>query len=347
MSSYISSNANRFYAALESAYGQVGTISAANRIPAVKLGITQQLETVKRQGQDGQPNLRRVAAGRPAAHGFRPEDVYDKLAERSAGTGVRAAVSGRSGSGSDDVRRRDGGIEHGRRQTGFPGAAWSRGGAGGGVRGRNPVRGGDRGCEHGAVERAIHGATGDGRRGGGGGDVRARNGSAEREPVRLLVAGDGGAAAAVRRGGRPDGHLDQRRFSRVPLPRPGARRVGQQQLLLRSGGQLAELSGGAGAGRVRLLDRAGAHGPGVAGRVALAVPDDHSGTISLKNNLDTRDEGVREQPAAGDIARPAVGDGRFRSLQPGRSSDAGPVPGGPAAIAYQRHVSARRAARVN
>ena len=39
MSSYISSNANRFYTAIESAYGQVGAIEAKNRIPAVKLTV--------------------------------------------------------------------------------------------------------------------------------------------------------------------------------------------------------------------------------------------------------------------------------------------------------------------
>ena len=39
MASYISSNANRFYTALESAYGQVPAITGANRIPAVKLTI--------------------------------------------------------------------------------------------------------------------------------------------------------------------------------------------------------------------------------------------------------------------------------------------------------------------
>ena len=49
MSSYISSSANRFYTALESAYGTVAIITAANRIPAVKLGIQQQ----GRQGWDG------------------------------------------------------------------------------------------------------------------------------------------------------------------------------------------------------------------------------------------------------------------------------------------------------
>ncbi|MEI9972411.1 MAG: hypothetical protein WDO73_10370 [Ignavibacteriota bacterium] len=44
MASYISSNANRFYTALESAYGQTPAITAANRIPALKLTVRQQLE---------------------------------------------------------------------------------------------------------------------------------------------------------------------------------------------------------------------------------------------------------------------------------------------------------------
>jgi hypothetical protein len=63
MSSYISSNANRFYAALESSYGQVGTISAANRIPAVKLGIAQQLETAQRRDKTGSRTFAGTAPG--------------------------------------------------------------------------------------------------------------------------------------------------------------------------------------------------------------------------------------------------------------------------------------------
>jgi hypothetical protein len=39
MACYISSNQNRVYAALESAFGNVGGITAENRIPAVRLGI--------------------------------------------------------------------------------------------------------------------------------------------------------------------------------------------------------------------------------------------------------------------------------------------------------------------
>jgi hypothetical protein len=53
MATYISSNANRFYTALESAYGEVGQIQAANRIPAVKLAIQQQTAAGARKDKTG------------------------------------------------------------------------------------------------------------------------------------------------------------------------------------------------------------------------------------------------------------------------------------------------------
>ena len=53
MASYISSNANRFYTTLESAYGQVGALTSANRIPAVKLTVKQQLEVTDRKDKTG------------------------------------------------------------------------------------------------------------------------------------------------------------------------------------------------------------------------------------------------------------------------------------------------------
>ena len=62
MASYISSNANRFYTALESAYGQVPAITGANRIPAVKLTIRQQLDVTNRKDKTGS----RTFAGLPA-----------------------------------------------------------------------------------------------------------------------------------------------------------------------------------------------------------------------------------------------------------------------------------------
>ncbi len=61
MASYISSNANRFYTALESSYGSVGAITASNRIPALKLTVRQQLDITNRKDKTGS----RTFAGLP------------------------------------------------------------------------------------------------------------------------------------------------------------------------------------------------------------------------------------------------------------------------------------------
>ena len=61
--SYISSNANRFYAALESSYGQVGAITAEQRIPAVKLAMRQQLEVPDRRDKTGSRTFTGVPPG--------------------------------------------------------------------------------------------------------------------------------------------------------------------------------------------------------------------------------------------------------------------------------------------
>lgn len=53
MASYISSNANRFYAAVEASYGQAAIVSAANRFPAVRLQAEQLLERGKRLDKTG------------------------------------------------------------------------------------------------------------------------------------------------------------------------------------------------------------------------------------------------------------------------------------------------------
>ena len=53
MASYISSNANRFYTGLESAYGIVPTIGAGNRIPALKLTVQHELEVTQRKDKTG------------------------------------------------------------------------------------------------------------------------------------------------------------------------------------------------------------------------------------------------------------------------------------------------------
>src|SRR5581483_1390359 len=61
--SYISSNQNRFYAALENGYGQVSAITAQQRIPAVKLATRQQLETPDRKDKTGSRTFTGIPAG--------------------------------------------------------------------------------------------------------------------------------------------------------------------------------------------------------------------------------------------------------------------------------------------
>ena len=63
MATYISSNTNRFYTALESAYGQVPAITEANRIPALKLTVRQQLEVTERKDKTGSRTFTGLPAG--------------------------------------------------------------------------------------------------------------------------------------------------------------------------------------------------------------------------------------------------------------------------------------------
>jgi len=68
---YISSNDNRFYVALEQNYGNAGAISGGNRIPALKLTAKQKTEKVQRKDKTGS----RTFAGNPA--GLRKETSFE------------------------------------------------------------------------------------------------------------------------------------------------------------------------------------------------------------------------------------------------------------------------------
>ncbi len=63
MSSYISSNANRFYTALETGYGRAAAVQAQNRIPALKLTVQQHLEVGQRKDKTGSRTFGGVPAG--------------------------------------------------------------------------------------------------------------------------------------------------------------------------------------------------------------------------------------------------------------------------------------------
>jgi hypothetical protein len=68
---YISSNANRWYCAQEGTFGQVPAITAANRIPAVKLTAQQQRAKSQRKDKTGS----RTWAGMPS--GMRRQTTFD------------------------------------------------------------------------------------------------------------------------------------------------------------------------------------------------------------------------------------------------------------------------------
>src|SRR5580700_11359651 len=68
--SYILSNDNRFYVALEQSYGVAAAITAGNRIPAVKLTTKQQNQKVQRADKTGS----RTFAGNPS--GLRIQTSY-------------------------------------------------------------------------------------------------------------------------------------------------------------------------------------------------------------------------------------------------------------------------------
>jgi hypothetical protein len=71
MPSYISSNANRFYCGLETAYGQTPAVTAANRFSAVKLAARQELDLAARKDKTGS----RTFGGTPA--GARRKTTFD------------------------------------------------------------------------------------------------------------------------------------------------------------------------------------------------------------------------------------------------------------------------------
>ncbi|MCW5981900.1 MAG: hypothetical protein KIT09_27695 [Bryobacteraceae bacterium] len=110
---YISTNQNRFYSALEQAYGFVAPVYDKNRLPAVKLSATQELEKAERRDKTGSRTFGGIPHGvrRRTSFGlttymtsWAPADVaptYDPLfvaatggTPRLFGGGTLAAISG-------------------------------------------------------------------------------------------------------------------------------------------------------------------------------------------------------------------------------------------------------------
>jgi hypothetical protein len=69
--SYIASNDNRFYAAIETNYGEAAAVAASNRIPGVTLKLRQEREAPRRNDKTGGRTFR----GLPGS--FRKKTTFD------------------------------------------------------------------------------------------------------------------------------------------------------------------------------------------------------------------------------------------------------------------------------
>jgi hypothetical protein len=85
--SYISSNANRLYAATEVSYGAVPSIVARNRFPAVKLSSKQTLETTERRDKTGTRTFAGLPAGGRRRTTFELKTYMSSWTDHSAGPG--------------------------------------------------------------------------------------------------------------------------------------------------------------------------------------------------------------------------------------------------------------------
>ncbi len=98
MASYISSNANRFYTALETSYGAVGAITSGNRIPALKLAVQQQLDMKDRKDKTGSRTFAGLPAGGRRRTNFELQTYLTSWEKTAAGPGYgpmfQAALGG-------------------------------------------------------------------------------------------------------------------------------------------------------------------------------------------------------------------------------------------------------------
>src|SRR5579871_211294 len=200
MASYISSNANRFYTAIESSYGQVPAITALNRVPALKLAIQQQLDAKDRKDKTGS----RTFAWQKADQ-LRTTDVFNELGQDGFGPRIWTSGTGCAGRYAATLCRRHRGIVHEYWPTGIQRVTRVERGAGGLVRvRRDSLCCGDRGCEQRPIECAVHDRSRNGLQCDGSGYVWSGNRIAEREYLRLLGPDEFGAKAVMRGGRRSD-----------------------------------------------------------------------------------------------------------------------------------------------
>lgn len=85
--SYISSNNNRYYVALESSYGNAASVTAVNRIPAVKLTAKQRPEKVQRKDKTGSRTFPGNPSGLRKQTSFQLKSYMSNWADQSSAPG--------------------------------------------------------------------------------------------------------------------------------------------------------------------------------------------------------------------------------------------------------------------
>ena len=235
----VSSNNERLYAALETAYGQVPAITAQNRIPLMNLGAKQiPVATGGRIRQEAEhfPGFRTQFA---ETRSFQLSTLMTEWTNQTARLrrrgrcfkrrwGRAPSLYGRNGGAASRARRRF----NSRRPHGLTSGAGDHFGD------RNPVCGGGGEYDYGVHQRSVHdyarGRSGNGRDD----DVLAGGGLGEREPLRLLGSKRGGTADCERRGDGQDADKSERRFPGVRLFGAIAGFAGQRELHQRGKGGL-------------------------------------------------------------------------------------------------------------
>ena len=208
MSCYISSNNERVYVALESAYGTVPAITGANRIPLVKLTAKQVPEQTARKDKTGS----RTFVGLPntirKTTSFRTQHVDDGVDGSDRGAEPGSAVSGGDGRDAGVLHRRNGGDGDGPDGDSVHGGARVEPGQAVTFSGEMRFVAAIAEYDDGVSQRAVHEYSDRRGRRWDDDDLCAGGESGEREHFRLLGSVDGGAADSERRG---DGQDDRSR----------------------------------------------------------------------------------------------------------------------------------------
>ena len=339
MASYISSNANRFYTALESAYGSVAAIAASNRIPALKLTVQQQLEVTNRKDKTGSRTFPGLPAGGRRRTNFELQTYMTSWQPAMGGPAYGPLFQAALGAAPLVF---NGGVVASYSNTTLAFAA-----------------------PHGLnVSQAIS----------SGGEMRFVTAVVDADTVQINAPFTAAPASGTTIGAavtyQPATELPSASVFDYWDPASAVQRIlsgaavdqmeieingdfhefhfsGVAQDVLDSAsftggaGQFDELSGGAGDWCIRLLDRAGQPGGSVVGNYTGAILHGDGSVGRAEERLGHPVAGIRFQPSASDLTGTTNGAGIDRTLQPDRQRNAGVVPGGAAAIADQRDVPTR------